>query len=151
MNWPDLALGKILKTFNLAYLLLKHYKSWNCGCTEARSWVQTQVLEYFHVCWRSFYIINSLGVLILFCKPCEQVILTERQTNKCSQGLSGTRILVCARLARLVRSLTTNQKVPGSIPDLVEGWTLGDFLSPHRPWTGTLSRWSSLSTFYRGT
>ena len=22
---------------------------------------------------------------------------------------------------------------------------------PHRPWTGTLSRWSSLSTFYRGT
>ena len=51
---------------------------------------------------------------------------------------------VCARLAQLVRSLTSNQKVPGSIPGLVEGWTLGDLLSPHRPWTGTLSRWSSL-------
>ena len=50
-----------------------------------------------------------------------------------------------ARLAQLVRSLTTNQKVPGLIPGLVEGWTLGDLLSPHRPWTGTLSRWSSRS------
>ena len=29
--------------------------------------------------------------------------------------------LVCARLAQLVRSLTANQKVPGSIPGLVEG------------------------------
>ena len=28
---------------------------------------------------------------------------------------------VCARLAQLVRSLTANQKVPGSIPGLVEG------------------------------
>ena len=50
---------------------------------------------------------------------------------------------VCARLAQLVRSLTVNQKVPGSIPRLVEGWTLGDLVSPQR--------WSSLSTFYRGT
>ena len=58
---------------------------------------------------------------------------------------------VCARLAQLVRSLTVNLKVSGSIPGLVEGWTLGDLLSPHRPWTGTLSRWSSLSTFYRET
>ena len=30
-------------------------------------------------------------------------------------------ILVCARLAQLVRSLTANQKVPGSILGLVEG------------------------------
>ena len=30
------------------------------------------------------------------------------------------------------------QKVPGSILSLVEGWTLGDLLSPHRLWTGTL-------------
>ena len=29
--------------------------------------------------------------------------------------------VVCARLAQLVRSLTANQKVPGSIPGLVEG------------------------------
>ena len=58
---------------------------------------------------------------------------------------------VCTRLAQLVRSLTANQKVPGSIPSLVEGLTLGDFLSPHRLWTGTLSRWSSLPTFCRGT
>ena len=29
--------------------------------------------------------------------------------------------LLCARLAQLVRSLTANQKVPGSIPGLVEG------------------------------
>ena len=56
-----------------------------------------------------------------------------------------------ARLAQLVRSLTANQEVPGSIPGLVEGLNLGDLLSPHRPWTGTLSRLSSLSTFYRGT
>ena len=28
---------------------------------------------------------------------------------------------------------------------------LGNLLSPHHPWTGTLSRWSSLSMFYRGT
>ena len=32
-----------------------------------------------------------------------------------------TNRLACARLAQLVRSLTTNQKVPGSIPVLVEG------------------------------
>ena len=55
------------------------------------------------------------------------------------------------RLAQLVRSLTANQEVPGSIHRLVEGWTLGDLLSPHRPWTGTLNRWFSVSTFYRGT
>ena len=30
-------------------------------------------------------------------------------------------IRVCARLAQLVRSLTANQEVPGSIPGLVEG------------------------------
>ena len=29
-------------------------------------------------------------------------------------------LLVCARLARLVRSLTTDQKVPGSNPVLIE-------------------------------
>ena len=58
---------------------------------------------------------------------------------------------MCAMLAQLVRSLMANQKVPGSIPCLVEGWTLGDLLSPHRLWTGTLSHWSRLSTFYRGT
>ena len=58
---------------------------------------------------------------------------------------------VCARLAQLVRSMTAIQKVPGSIPRLIEGWTLGDFLSPRRPWTGTLGHWSSLSMFYRRT
>ena len=58
---------------------------------------------------------------------------------------------VCVRLVQLVRSLTANQEVLGSSPGLVEGWTLGDLLSPHRPWTGTLSCWSSLSTFYQGT
>ena len=70
--------------------------------------------------------------------------------NKISKTLVPIKI-VCARLAQLVRSLTANQKVPGSIPGLVEGWTLGDLLSPHRPWTGMLNRWSSLATFYRGT
>ena len=66
-------------------------------------------------------------------------------------SINGTfSFFVCARLAQLVRSLTANQEVPGSIPGLVEGWTLGDLLSPFCPWTGTLSRWSSLSTFYRG-
>ena len=55
----------------------------------------------------------------------------------------------CAMLAQLVRSLTANQKVPGSIPCLVEGWALGDLLSPHRLWTGTLNHWSRLSMFYR--
>ena len=60
-------------------------------------------------------------------------------------------LIVFARLAQLVRSLTANQEVPGSIASLVKDWALGDLLSPHRPWTGTLSRWSSLSTFYRGT
>ena len=34
---------------------------------------------------------------------------------------------------------------------MVEGRTLGDLPSPHRPWTGIFSRWSSLATFYRGT
>ena len=35
-------------------------------------------------------------------------------------------IFICgvrAMLAQLVRSLTANRKVPGSIPGLVEGWT----------------------------
>ena len=58
---------------------------------------------------------------------------------------------LCARLAQLVRSLTANQEVRGPIPGLVEGRTLGDLLSLHHPWTGMLSRWSSLSTFYPGT
>ena len=56
----------------------------------------------------------------------------------------------CARFAQLVRSPTANQKVSSSIPGLVESWTLGA-LSPHRPWTGMLSRCSSLWMFYRGT
>ena len=30
-------------------------------------------------------------------------------------------VVVCARLEQLVRSLTTNQEVPGSIPGMVEG------------------------------
>ena len=30
-------------------------------------------------------------------------------------------LFVCARLAQLIRSLTANQEVPGSIPGLVEG------------------------------
>ena len=65
--------------------------------------------------------------------------------------LRSWRFVVCARLVQLVRSLTANRKVPSSILGLVEGWTLGDLLSPHRPWTGTLSHWSSLSTCYQGT
>ena len=43
---------------------------------------------------------------------------------------------LCARLTQLVRSLTANQKVLGSIPGLVEGSTLGDLLLPHHPWRG---------------
>ena len=43
---------------------------------------------------------------------------------------------LCARLTQLVRSLTANQKVLGSIPRLVEGSTLGDLLLPHHPWRG---------------
>ena len=50
-----------------------------------------------------------------------------------------------ARIAQLVRSLTANQEVLGSIPGLVEGWTLSDLLSPHHPWTGMLNRWFSRS------
>ena len=53
---------------------------------------------------------------------------------------------MCARLTHLARFLTANQKVPGSIPGLVEGWTLGDLPSRHLPLTRTLSRWSSLSS-----
>ena len=45
---------------------------------------------------------------------------------------------ISASLAQLVRSLTANREVLGSIPGLVEGWTLGDLLSPDRPWTGML-------------
>ena len=48
---------------------------------------------------------------------------------------SWSMFVFCARLAQLVRSLTASQEVPGSIPGLVEGRTLGDPLSPHRPWT----------------
>ena len=57
---------------------------------------------------------------------------------------------VYARLAQLVRSLTANHEVPGSIPGLVEGWTFSNLLSPHHPWTETLCHWSSLLTFYWG-
>ena len=77
----------------------------------------------------------------------------------CSYVLALRRINLCptfhfnmsARLAQLtlVGSLTSNQEVRGLIPGLVEGWTLSNLLSPHRPWTGTLSRWSNLSAFYR--
>ena len=41
-----------------------------------------------------------------------------------------------------------HQKVPGSIPGLVEGWTLGDLLSSHRPRTGTLNLWYSLLKWF---
>ena len=50
-----------------------------------------------------------------------------------------------------VRSWSANQKATNSNPSLVESWTSGDLRSPHRPWTGVLSHWSSLSTFFRGT
>ena len=52
------------------------------------------------------------------------------QTNKANGHSKGFRskleqitliINVCARLVQLLRSLTANQKVPGSIPGLVEG------------------------------
>ena len=60
---------------------------------------------------------------------------------------------VCARLAQLVRSLTANPaEGPGFNPWPGRGFNFArrDLLSPHRPWTGTLNRLSSLSTFYRG-
>ena len=38
--------------------------------------------------------------------------------------LSSLQMIVCARVARLVRSPTANQEVPN--PGLIEGWTLGD-------------------------
>ena len=56
-----------------------------------------------------------------------------------------------ARLAQFARSLTANQKVPGSIPCLLKGSTLSSLLLPHRPWTEMLSLWSSLSTLHCGT
>ena len=71
---------------------------------------------------------HSTGKLI--CK----YILLRNFTNGVWAPCAST--FVYARLVQLVRHLTTNQKVPGSIPGLFEGWTLGDLLSPHRPWTG---------------
>ena len=53
--------------------------------------------------------------------------------------LMGNVSVVCVRLAQLVRYLTANQKIPGSIPRLVEDKTLEDLLLPHRSWAGTLS------------
>ena len=55
---------------------------------------------------------------------------------------------MCARLAQLVISLAANQKVPSSIPGLVECRTLRDLFSPHRPLTGTSSRWCSFLKCY---
>ena len=54
----------------------------------------------------------------------------------------------CEASAVGLRSLTANQvqSVPGR--SLNFG---GSSSSSHRPWTGTLNRWSSLSTFYRET
>ena len=85
-------------------------------------------------------------------KTRRQVIMFQNPIRWHSRSLSRI-ILVCAKLAQLVRSLNVNQKVPSSIPGMVEGWILGDLLLPHHLWTGTLSRWStcSLSTFYRET
>ena len=58
---------------------------------------------------------------------------------------------VCARLVQFIGSLTANEEVlPVQSPAWVMAWTLGDLLAPHCPWTGTLSRWSSLSTFLSG-
>ena len=41
--------------------------------------------------------------------------------NKLKSAITNYSKFVCARLVQLVRSLTANQEVPGSIPGLVEG------------------------------
>ena len=46
-----------------------------------------------------------------------RVAQLSRDFQRCSEVFE----VVCARLAQLVRSLTANQKVPGSIPGLVKG------------------------------
>ena len=82
-----------------------------------------------------FYFINHRNSNALYCIA-----------SHCNESY----IYMCASLAQLARSLIANQKVPGSIPGLVESWILGDLLSPHRPWTDTLSRRSSLLTWIPG-
>ena len=55
----------------------------------------------------------------------------------------------CAREVSAVGKISDCQpevaEGPGSvlIPDLVEGFAMGDLLSPHRPWLGSLSRLDS--------
>ena len=49
------------------------------------------------------------------------------------QAKTTIKTAACVRLVQLVRSLTANQKVPGSIPGLIEGLTLGGLPLPHRP------------------
>ena len=46
---------------------------------------------------------------------------TEAQSNLSALQRALLLFKPCARLAQLVRSLTANQEVPGSIPGLVEG------------------------------
>ena len=57
----------------------------------------------------------------LFYTTCRVVIETENSVGIEAPRSKSQIIILCARLAQLVRSLTANQKVPGSIPGLVEG------------------------------
>ena len=50
----------------------------------------------------------------------KQISMMLQLSSVCCSG-SAVCCLLCARLAQLLRSLTTNEKVLGSIPSLVEG------------------------------
>ena len=58
------------------------------------------------ICDRMQFLINYMG---------------SHQCTISAQPCNNYNIVLCARLAQLVRSLTANQEVPGSSPGLVEG------------------------------
>ena len=64
------------------------------------------------------------------------------QNQYCIRFLWNGGICVC-EVGTVGKISDCQPRGPGFNPWTFErGWTLGDLLSPHRPWTGTLSRWS---------
>ena len=76
----------------------------NTECTRQRKEVKQNIPSF-----RYYKAVRSLT-----CSKTITVQSIPSLTAKCG-------VKVCARLAQLVRSLTANQEVPGSIPGLVEG------------------------------
>ena len=132
---PAVRFVPVCRCFNAFILLLLPH------CIECRRGAELKIWDNLMVTWTKTDVLWLLIQVTFYTSiPMEKYSwMAKLQVGTCCEL-----IWMCARLAQFVRSLSTNQQSLGSIHSPVECLTSGDLLSPHRPWTGTLSRWSSL-------